>query len=90
MKKDTTLYLYGYEFIKESNILLKLLQANMSTSHVLLHWFSFKFFFGRFNVKWVVASCTWIATKFEEGNQSILIGFECVSPFVMKSRKITI
>ncbi|CAA3030342.1 Cyclin-L1-1 [Olea europaea subsp. europaea] len=64
--KETTLRIYGCDLIQESGILLKLRQAVMATSLVLFHRFYCKKSFARFNVKRVVVSCVWLASKLEE------------------------
>ncbi|KAI7996822.1 Cyclin-L1-1 [Camellia lanceoleosa] len=63
---ETTLRIYGCDLIQESGILLKLPQAVMATGQVLFHRFYYKKSFARFNVKRVLASCVWLASKLEE------------------------
>lgn len=63
---ETTLQIYGCDFIQESGILLKLPQAVMATGQVLFHRFYCKKSFAHYNVKRVAASCVWLASKLEE------------------------
>uniref|UniRef100_M0ZSA7 Ankyrin repeat domain-containing protein EMB506, chloroplastic n=1 Tax=Solanum tuberosum TaxID=4113 RepID=M0ZSA7_SOLTU len=67
---ETTLRIYGCDLIQESGILLRLPQAVMATSQVLLHRFYCKKSFARFNVNSVAASCVWFASKLEEAREN--------------------
>ncbi|VFR01252.1 unnamed protein product [Cuscuta campestris] len=63
---ETTLQIYGCNFIQESGILLKLPQAVLATGQVLFHCFYCKKSYAHYNVKRVAASCVWPASKLEE------------------------
>ncbi|CAK8543214.1 unnamed protein product [Lathyrus sativus] len=67
---ETALRIYGCDLIQENGILLRLPQAVMATGQVLFHRFYCKKSFARFNVKKVVASSVWLASKLEKNAQA--------------------
>ncbi|KAF3638850.1 Cyclin-L1-1 [Capsicum annuum] len=63
---EINLRIDGCDLIHESGIFLRLPQAVIATGQVLFHRFYCKKLFTHFNVKRVVVSCVWLASKLEE------------------------